>query len=177
MQMPAVASCIEEAGLQPEMFLIEWFMTIYSKCLQIDVASVVWDLFLLDGEVVLYCTALALLRISEPALLCGDGFSLEDCACILGEELRARVNDPEELLWHVHEVWRKVPVQLLEEIRSIENTESGPPTVANHPRVGSGGSGASSVSASLVLPASASQQQRSLRSSLRKGLKGSWFLQ
>jgi len=174
MQMPAVASCIEEAGLTPEMFLIEWFMTIYSKCLQIDVASVIWDLFLLDGEVVLYCTGLALLRISEPALLGDDGSSLEGCARILGEELRARVNDPEELLWHVHEVWRKAPVQLLEEIRSIENTEFGPPPVANHPNIvaGSGGSSASSISA-----APATRQQQSVLSSLRESLKGSWFLQ
>merc|ERR1712014_73794 len=87
-QMPAVARCIEEAGLTPEMFLIDWFMTLYSKCLNIDVASVVWDLFLLDGEVVLYCTALALLRISEEALLQDGGADLEMCAKILGEELR-----------------------------------------------------------------------------------------
>lgn len=128
--LPAVARVIIEAGLTPEMFLIEWFMTLYSKCLAIDVASVVWDLFFLDGEVVLYCTALALLRMSEAALL-GSGrggagpADLEACARILGEDVRQRAGDPDEVLWHVHEVWRRAPSQLLAEIRSIENTEFG----------------------------------------------------
>ena len=54
------------------MFLIDWFLTIFAKCLTVDVASVVWDLFLLDGEVVLYCTV-AILRILEDPLLHPDG--------------------------------------------------------------------------------------------------------
>merc|ERR1712050_25701 len=104
----------------PEMFLIEWFMTLYSKCLPIDVASVVWDLFLLDGEEVLYCTAIALLRISEQALLADGGADLSGCARILGEDLRRRVGDPDELLWHVQDVSRRAPPQLLAKIRGIE---------------------------------------------------------
>lgn len=124
-QMPAVARVLDEAGLTAEMFLIDWFMTLYSKCLPIDVASVVWDLFLLDGEVVLYCTALALLRISEQALLDGDGADLEACSRILGKELRRRVTDPDELLWHVQEVWRRTSARLLASIRSIANSEFG----------------------------------------------------
>ncbi|CAE8617892.1 unnamed protein product, partial [Polarella glacialis] len=132
-QLPAVARCIDEVGLMPEMFLIEWFITIFAKCLPLDVASVIWDLFLLDGEVVLYCTAIALFRILEPSILHPDGRSgptaatpdLESISRSLGEDLRNRVNDPDELLWHVREVWRRAPPQLLEEIRAIENTEFG----------------------------------------------------
>lgn len=135
-QLPAVARVIDEAGLTPEMFLIEWFMTLYAKCLPIEVAPVVWDLFLLDGEVVLYCTAIALLRILEPSLLRGPSADLEMCARILGKELRRRVCDPDELLWHIREVWRRTPRQLLQEINSIANLEFGP-----------GGGGRSAVAA------------------------------
>ena len=71
-QLPAVARCIQSVGMTPEMFLIDWFLTIFAKCLTVDVASVVWDLFLLDGEVVLYCTV-AILRILEDPLLHPDG--------------------------------------------------------------------------------------------------------
>lgn len=122
-ELPAVAACISRCGLCAEMFLIDCFMTLYSKCLPIDVASVIWDLFLLDGEVVLYCTAIALLRICEPALLANGGADIEDCSRILGQEMRNRVNDPDELLWHVLAVWRRAPPQLLDEIRNIENEE------------------------------------------------------
>lgn len=124
-QMPAVARVIDDAGLTPEMFLIEWFMTIYSKCLPIDVASVVWDLFLLDGEVVLYCTGLALLRLSAPLLLEGPGADLEACARILGKDMRKRVTDPDELLGHISEVWRRTPARLRSQIQGIAESEFG----------------------------------------------------
>jgi len=61
------------ASSSRKVFLIDWFLTIFAKCLTVDVASVVWDLFLLDGEVVLYCTAIAILRILEDPLLHPDG--------------------------------------------------------------------------------------------------------
>lgn len=132
-QLPAVARCIENVGLTPEMFLIDWFLTIFAKCLSVDVASVVWDLFLLDGEVVLYCTAIAILRILEDPLLHPDGRrgpkavppDLESCFRVLNEELRSRVHDPDELLWHIDQVRRRTPHRICVEIRAIENTEFG----------------------------------------------------
>eukprot|EP00929_Paragymnodinium_shiwhaense_P108202 TRINITY_DN74530_c0_g1_i1.p1 TRINITY_DN74530_c0_g1~~TRINITY_DN74530_c0_g1_i1.p1 ORF type:complete len:939 (-),score=171.09 TRINITY_DN74530_c0_g1_i1:390-3206(-) len=123
--LPEVAVRVEEAGLTPEMFLIEWFMTLFSKCLPIDVASVIWDLFLLDGEVVLYCTAIALLQLSETQLLSEDGEDLGGCSKILGEDLRLRAADPDEMLTLVQEVQRRSPPQLLAEIRNIEQSEFG----------------------------------------------------
>eukprot|EP00927_Polykrikos_kofoidii_P054489 TRINITY_DN48900_c0_g1_i1.p1 TRINITY_DN48900_c0_g1~~TRINITY_DN48900_c0_g1_i1.p1 ORF type:complete len:943 (-),score=170.85 TRINITY_DN48900_c0_g1_i1:110-2938(-) len=121
-QLPAVAQNIDEAGLTAEMFLIEWFMTLFSKCLPIDVASVVWDLFLLDGEVVLYCTGIALFRILERSILDG-GANIESLSKILSEEMRRRVTDADELLWHLQEVWRRSPPELLADIRNIEHLE------------------------------------------------------
>lgn len=130
-QLPAVARAIDDAGLTPEMFLIEWFMTLYSKCLAIDVASVIWDLFLLDGEAVLYCAAIALLRICERDLLELEAGDLEGCNRVLGCELRARANDADELLWHISEVWRRSSAQLLDEIRGLEQAEFGPTPTGN----------------------------------------------
>lgn len=124
-QSPALARVIQEAEQFPEMFLIDWFMTIYAKVLPIDVASVVWDLFLLDGEVVLYCTGLALIRMSEQALLEDGGADLEACARILGKDLRKRATDPDELLFHIREVWRRTPQHVLNEIRGLANQEFG----------------------------------------------------
>ncbi|CAE7224231.1 TBC1D12 [Symbiodinium natans] len=132
-QLPAVSRCIQQVGLMPEMFLIEWFLTVFAKCLTVDVASVVWDLFLLDGEVVLYCTAIAILRILEFQLLHPDGRrgmnaaqpDLESCTRVLNEELRNRVSDPDELLWHIAQVRRRAPQRIFGEIRDIENMEFG----------------------------------------------------
>lgn len=132
-QLPDVCRCIRDVGLMPEMFLIDWFLTVFAKCLTVDVASVVWDLFLLDGEVVLYCTAIAILRILEFQLLHPDGRrglnaaqpDLESCTRVLNEELRKRVSDPDELLWHIAQVRRRAPQRIFGEIRAIENMEFG----------------------------------------------------
>lgn len=123
LEMPQVARRLDIVGLTPEMFLIEWFMTLYSKPLHIDIASVVWDLFLLDGEVVLYCTAIALLRLSEDELLSDRGSELEGVAQILGDDLRSRANDSSELLQRIQEVRGRAPRTLLDEIKQIENAE------------------------------------------------------
>jgi len=151
-QMPTVAHRLfNEVDLRPEQFLLEWFMTLYAKCLSIDVASVIWDLFFLDGEVVLYCTALALLRMSEQRLLSEDCIDLEGCLKILGQELRDRASDPDEVLAQVHEVWRRAPTQLLTEIRNIETTEFSSTTTHHYTSVeASPGSAAAGAARALL---------------------------
>ncbi|CAE7476192.1 unnamed protein product [Symbiodinium sp. KB8] len=155
-QLPDVCRCIREVGLMPEMFLIDWFLTVFAKCLTVDVASVVWDLFLLDGEVVLYCTAIAILRILEFQLLHPDGRrglnaaepDLESCTRVLNEELRKRVSDPDELLWHIAQVRRRAPQRIFGEIRAIENMEFG-----SQGRVSTRGSIASALTGASFLTA------------------------
>lgn len=151
-QLPAVSQRLfDDIDLRPELFLIEWFMTLFSKCLPIDSASVIWDLFFLDGEVVLYCTALALLRMSEPKLLSDEGADLEGCVKILGEELRERSRDPDEVLWHVSEVWCRAPLELLTEIQNIEAIEFSPTTNYHSPHVDySGAAGARGAARTLL---------------------------
>eukprot|EP00971_Amphidinium_carterae_P045137 888218-Amphidinium_carterae.1 len=112
-----------------------------------DCASVVWDIFLLDGETVLYCTAIALFRICERPILDLDPDDLQGCTKILSDGLRERASDPDELIWHIHEVWRRTPPALLQEIRDVENLEfvtpslpvAGSPCAGGLPGVGSDG--------------------------------------
>jgi hypothetical protein len=57
-------------------------MTIFGKSLPLEVSSRVWDNFLLDGEVFLYRTGLAILKKNESTLLKA---SFEECIMMLHE--------------------------------------------------------------------------------------------
>lgn len=51
-------------------YLRPWLMTLFAKQLPLPVAARVWDLYLLQGEGLLYRTAVAVLRVLEPRMLC-----------------------------------------------------------------------------------------------------------
>jgi hypothetical protein len=50
------------------MFLIEWFLTLFSRTLSQDVTSRVWDLYVMSGPAVLFQTGIALLKTVESSL-------------------------------------------------------------------------------------------------------------
>jgi hypothetical protein len=54
------------------MFFFEWLLTIYSKVLNQDVASRVWDLYFLEGPEILFKTGLSLLRLLYNELMQQD---------------------------------------------------------------------------------------------------------
>ncbi|KAM4031158.1 TBC1 domain family member 12 [Anomaloglossus baeobatrachus] len=56
-------------SLTPDLYLIDWIFTLYSKSLPLDLACRVWDVFCRDGEEFLFRTALGILRLYEEILL------------------------------------------------------------------------------------------------------------
>ncbi|KAG7280302.1 hypothetical protein CRUP_026843, partial [Coryphaenoides rupestris] len=56
-------------SLTPDLYLIDWIFTLYSKALPLDVACRVWDVFCRDGEESLFRAALGLLRLYQDVLL------------------------------------------------------------------------------------------------------------
>ncbi len=62
----------EDEGVHPNLYLYEWFMSIFSKALNVDITCWVWDLILLDGLHILYKTAIAILKTMEDILLESD---------------------------------------------------------------------------------------------------------
>jgi len=61
--LPKIHKHFQELQIEPEQYLVDWFMTIFLKSLPIDIASRVWDLYLLEGEIFLFKVALALLKM------------------------------------------------------------------------------------------------------------------
>jgi len=66
---PELAKHLHQEGIAPELFLMEWCMTLFTKRLGLDVVGRVWDHYLLTGESVVYRTAAAIMRVLKPELI------------------------------------------------------------------------------------------------------------
>jgi len=61
--LPKIHKHFQEVGIEPEHYLLDWFMTVFLKPLPLDIATRVWDLYFLEGELCLFKVALALLQM------------------------------------------------------------------------------------------------------------------
>lgn len=68
-RLPKIYSHFNNAGLSPDLYLLDWLYTIYAKAMPLDVACRVWDVFLRDGEEFLFRTALGVLSLYQVELL------------------------------------------------------------------------------------------------------------
>ncbi|KAL0984146.1 hypothetical protein UPYG_G00137680 [Umbra pygmaea] len=67
--LPKLFNHFQNSNLTPDLYLIDWIFTLYSKSLPLDVACRVWDVFCRDGEEFLFRTGLGILRLYEDVLL------------------------------------------------------------------------------------------------------------
>ncbi|XP_075713878.1 TBC1 domain family member 14 isoform X1 [Rhinoderma darwinii] len=76
-------------NLTPDLYLIDWIFTLYSKSLPLDLACRVWDVFCRDGEEFLFRTALGILRLFEDILFRMDFIHIAQFLTKLPEDLTA----------------------------------------------------------------------------------------
>ena len=67
--MPRIGKIFKKFEISSRMFLLEWVMTLYAKALPLDIAAHVWDLFMLDGEIVIFRVAVALVHLFRNELI------------------------------------------------------------------------------------------------------------
>ncbi|KYQ91551.1 RabGAP/TBC domain-containing protein [Tieghemostelium lacteum] len=70
--LPKVHRHLKDMGIQPDVFMIDWVLTIFSKALPLDLASHVWDNIFMDGEIVIFQTALGILKLYSKELESAD---------------------------------------------------------------------------------------------------------
>ncbi|KAB7496892.1 Small G protein signaling modulator 3-like protein [Armadillidium nasatum] len=66
--LPGVEGVIKEHDIELSLITLHWFMTLFSSVLHMKILLRVWDLFFLDGSIVLFQITLAMLKIKEAAL-------------------------------------------------------------------------------------------------------------
>ncbi|CAF0864077.1 unnamed protein product [Adineta ricciae] len=72
--LPKLSAHFIQMSIEPNCFALDWFFTIYSKSLPLDVVSRIWDMFFRDGDAFIFRTALAILSLYEERLCQLDTF-------------------------------------------------------------------------------------------------------
>jgi len=74
--LPKLASHFSSLGMKPELFLLDWIMTLYSRCCPLDVVCRIWDMIIRDGDHFLTSAALGILSLYQETLLAETDFIL-----------------------------------------------------------------------------------------------------
>ncbi|KAJ0411616.1 hypothetical protein ATCC90586_004085 [Pythium insidiosum] len=67
--MPQLAAHLDNEGMHPTMYLTQWFVTLFTYNFPFEFVTRVWDVFLNEGWKVIFRVALALMKLSQKALL------------------------------------------------------------------------------------------------------------
>ncbi|KAJ4919961.1 hypothetical protein JOQ06_000198, partial [Pogonophryne albipinna] len=67
--LPRLFLHFQSAGVTPDLYLLDWILSLYLKPLPLEVSSRVWDVYLRDGEDFLFRTALGILSLHQNVLL------------------------------------------------------------------------------------------------------------
>lgn len=107
---------LEEEKVNPSLYLIEWFMSLFARALNMDITCWVWDLILLDGQHILYKTATAIMMTLEEDLM--NASDIEDIMHIL-QTAQDRITDEEEFVRCIFRV--NIPDWIDKELERLEN--------------------------------------------------------
>ncbi|XP_054279659.1 TBC1 domain family member 14-like [Macrosteles quadrilineatus] len=67
--LPELYSHFTNTTLTPDLYLLDWIYTVFTKTMNLDLACRVWDVFLRDGDEFLFRTALGVLHLCQDILL------------------------------------------------------------------------------------------------------------
>jgi len=59
--LPDLYSYFEALDITTDIFLLEWLISLYSKCMHVSMVARIWDNFILDGEIFAIRVGLAVL--------------------------------------------------------------------------------------------------------------------
>ena len=77
---PGMLKHLKTLGFRRDIFLLEWFLTLFTKCLSLDTASAVWDIVILDGQRGVFQVACGILVTLEKQIL---GQDFDGCMAVI----------------------------------------------------------------------------------------------
>lgn len=111
--LPKLNEHFKLCQIEESQYIIDWYLTLFSKPLIIPVSSIIWDCFLFEGPIFIHLITLAILKLYESRLL---KFNFEECLDFL-HKLPEDV-DIFDLLKMVENF--VVPTKVLEELNLME---------------------------------------------------------
>eukprot|EP00160_Parvularia_atlantis_P017093 Unigene5737_Nuclearia_a/m.17525 Unigene5737_Nuclearia_a/g.17525 ORF Unigene5737_Nuclearia_a/g.17525 Unigene5737_Nuclearia_a/m.17525 type:complete len:691 (+) Unigene5737_Nuclearia_a:364-2436(+) len=68
-ELPRLNRHLTDNGIDMAMFTLEWFVSLFTMSFRSKMSLRIWDLFLYEGRISLFCVALSLVRLHEEKLL------------------------------------------------------------------------------------------------------------
>jgi len=72
--LPELFHHFSHLGLRPDLFLLDWIMTVFARAAPLDVTCRIWDVLMRDGEEFLFRAAFGILALYEEELLRENDF-------------------------------------------------------------------------------------------------------
>lgn len=80
-QHPDLNAHMEELGVAPDMYMVDWLVTLFARSLRLECLTRLWDCYALDGVSAIYRATLSVLTVLKSRILATD--SIEQCLPIL----------------------------------------------------------------------------------------------
>mgnify|MGYP000072881744 CR=1 FL=1 len=111
--LPDLCDHLDCNNVQPNMYLMEWFLTLYTRPLTQEVASRIWDLAFYYGPVVLFKAGVAILKLMNYLML------REELSGIMGlfNRVGNLIQDPEVIVEQIAKI--EVPDWIQQEISRL----------------------------------------------------------
>lgn len=109
--LPDLFNHFEAIGLTSDMYLLDWFLTIFSKSLPLDTATRLWDVYIFEGQSFFFRAAIGILKYAQTTILKND-LDLGPCKKILAR-MPEDTLDEETLLATIASVTLKEHEELL----------------------------------------------------------------
>jgi hypothetical protein len=113
---PRIARNLAALDIDVRLFLVEWFITLFSSAVSIDLAARIMDWFVLDGSVVLFRVGVAIIIALEDKLA-GGGY---DTCLVTLTHLDDVPFDEDKVLETAARV--VIPPHAMDDVRAIEDT-------------------------------------------------------
>ena len=72
---------LESLGITPDMYMVEWLVTLFARTLRFECITRLWDCYMLDGVSAIYRATLSVMTVLKPSIMAAT--SLEDCLPVL----------------------------------------------------------------------------------------------
>lgn len=116
-EMPTLFTHFKTHGIDSDLYMINWVMSLYCRALRLDLVTRIWDLYVLDGDIAIFRSALGILRLFMNQLL---AMKFEEMAYFLSHIPSEQINADELLqsIRSVRIVTRKKFIDLFRQFRA-----------------------------------------------------------
>lgn len=111
---PNIALFLEDHGFEFKKYILEWFMTLQVKSLDLEVCARVWDVLLVEGQLSLYKFGLAIFKIMQNDIF--DCDNVGDIQIALNK-IKNKVDEHTLIKQYEH---IRIPNMIIDEIEKLE---------------------------------------------------------